>query len=849
MKKKKTLKDKTKIYIGMLICLSICYSAKAGPPADSCPSGLCNRSMEDTFINGVAKYWGSSGSGYFNEHTYYVHEGNKSQEISWNGFGSEEFGPSVIYQSITALQPSASYLVSAWFKFRFEAMMGGEGWIIGEIEFSVGSDPNGGTNPDVVNNWMSVQDSAYGYYEGDWQKITTFLSPVNDTATLFIKCEGTGDAVTEEPGCTPGCDPYVDPGCIPCEPMPAPWDAFCYIDDVNLQSLEIDSVNSTATATTPIAATGASYSEVTITVLNINGVPLEDIPAAEIIINCSGSGNQIFGLTPTDANGQTVARIASTVAETKTVSITVLGTALSDTPLIEFSEPVNIYKPCKEMNLLASDGASYDHFGNSVAVDGDTAIVGAYSDDDNGNNSGSAYVFGFDGSNWIEQEKLLASDGAAGDNFGISVAVDGDTAVVGAYHDDANGNNSGSAYVFVFDGSSWIEEAKLLASDGAADDNFGNSVAVDGNAVIIGAAQSDANGYNSGSVYVFGFDGTNWIEEAKLLASDGASYDYFGNSVAIYGDIVLIGSYYDDDNGSGSGSVYAFNFDGSNWNEVSKLLASDGSSYDYFGCSVALDDDVAIIGAKQNDDYYDNSGSAYIFRSFDGMNWTQEAKLLAYDVAEADNFGFSVAIDGETAIVGATFDDDNGYNSGSVYIFRFDGQSWVGQLELLAFDGASGDRLGYAVDIDGDTILAGAYDDDNKGYGSGSAYIFKEQLGDFDKDCKVDFFDFAILASSWLSDEGHSNWNRTCNLAFSADAIDLSDLSLFGNNWLTNAQLGDFYKDGKVDFMDFAILASSWLSAEGQINWNRMCNIAPSIEIINLADIAVFADYWLERTQ
>ena len=162
---------------------------------------------------------------------------------------------------------------------------------------------------------------------------------------------------------------------------------------------------------------------------------------------------------------------------------------------------------------MASDGAADDQFGGTVAVAGDRAVVGARFHDDNGDSSGSAYVFRYDGTGWVEEAKLTASDGAADDEFGGSVAVAGDTAVVGApFHAD-NGSTSGSAYVFRYDGTDWVEEAKLTASDGAADDQFGGLVAVSGDTLVVGAEGDDDNGSFSGSAYVFHYDGTGWVEE------------------------------------------------------------------------------------------------------------------------------------------------------------------------------------------------------------------------------------------------------------------------------------------------------------------------------------------------
>jgi len=234
------------------------------------------------------------------------------------------------------------------------------------------------------------------------------------------------------------------------------------------------------------------------------------------------------------------------------------------------------FADCELAKLLASDGAQDDWFGYSVSVSGDTTVIGAYRDDDNGSDSGSAYIFRFNGSNWVQEAKLLASDGAANDYFGISVGISGDTAVIGA--------SNGSAYIFRFNGSSWVQESKLLASDGA----LGQSVGISGDAAVIGASGDDDNGEYSGSAYIFRFNGSNWIEEAKLLASDGAAHDSFGISVGIWGDTAVIGAVGDDDNGNDSGSSYIFRFNGSSWVQEAKLLASDGAEDDYFGWSVGI---------------------------------------------------------------------------------------------------------------------------------------------------------------------------------------------------------------------------------------------------------------------
>ena len=306
--------------------------------------------------------------------------------------------------------------------------------------------------------------------------------------------------------------------------------------------------------------------------------------------------------------------------------------------------------------------------------------------------------------NWLEQDKLLASDGAGWDQFGYCVSISGDYAIIGASHNDDNGDHSGSAYIFKRDGTSWTEEAKLIASDGAEYDSFGRSVSIDGDYAIIVARYDDDNGDASGSAYIFKRDGTTWNEQAKLLASDGAERDYFGSSVTIYRNYAIIGATDDDDNGDESGSAYIFKRDGTSWTEEAKLIASDGTEGDAFGHSVSIDGDYAIIGAYGDDDY---SGSAYVFKR-DGTSWNEQDKLLASDGAERDYFGRSVSISGDYAIIGAYGDDDNGDHSGSAYLFRkLDPNAPNAPTITGKTNGKKGTEYEYtfnAVDPDGDNV-------------------------------------------------------------------------------------------------------------------------------------------------
>ncbi|MHC4211231.1 MAG: hypothetical protein ACYSWT_16120, partial [Planctomycetota bacterium] len=376
--------------------------------------------------------------------------------------------------------------------------------------------------------------------------------------------------------------------------------------------------------------------------------------------------------------------------------------------------------PCEVAKILASDGADSDDFGMSVAVSGDVVVVGANRNDDNGADSGSAYVYRWNSSSWVET-KLLPSDGAADDYFGHSVAVSGDVAVVGAHQNDDAGADSGSAYVFRWNGASWLE-TKLTASDGAAGDEFGFAVAVSGDVVVVGARGDDDNGDYSGSAYVYRWNGTSWVE-AKLAASDGFDGDSFGHAVGASEDVVVVGAPQTDRWGPESGSAYVFRWNGSSWVEETQLVPFDGWHDDYFGTALAINGDAVVVGAPNDDGIGNNSGSAYPYR-WNGTVWLEEGKLAPPDGATDDYFGTAVGVSGDVAVVGAVLDDDNGFDSGSAYVYRWNGAVWLEEGKLLASDGAIGDFFGDSVGVSGDVAVIGAWGVDDAGNSAGAAYFF-----------------------------------------------------------------------------------------------------------------------------
>ena len=317
------------------------------------------------------------------------------------------------------------------------------------------------------------------------------------------------------------------------------------------------------------------------------------------------------------------------------------------------------------------------------------ASLGASGDDDNGEGSGSAYVFERIGGAWTETAKLTASDGAPGDAFGFAVDVDGDVALVGAWLDDDNGNDSGSAYAFERIEGVWNETAKLSAPDFGPFDFFGDSVSVSGATAVVSAIRDDDAGNNAGAAYVFEKIDGAWTQTAKLTGADTEAYDNFGDWVSLSGSTLLIGAWQDDDNGTDSGSAYVFERGGGVWTETAKLTAADGAEGDHFGWAVGVGDDVAVVGANFDDDHGDGSGSAYVFKRV-GAKWTQAAKVNPSGGAAADLFGNAIALGGDAAFIASPADDDNGTESGSVFVFDLNCScpadvSGDGELSILDF--------------------------------------------------------------------------------------------------------------------------------------------------------------------
>nr|WP_315493197.1 FG-GAP repeat protein [uncultured Rhodoferax sp.] len=478
--------------------------------------------------------------------------------------------------------------------------------------------------------------------------------------------------------------------------------------------------------------------------------------------------------------------------------------------------------------VKAPNAEGYDFFGNSVAISGDTLVVVAEAEDSNqttitngstasadnsASGAGAAYVFVRSGTTWSQQAYLKAPNAEANDRFGFSVAISGDTIVVGALYEDSNQttitngssastNNSaslaGAAYVFVRNGSSWTQQAYLKAPNAEASDFFGSSVAISGDTIVVGAtseasnqttitngstASADNLASRAGAAYVFVRSGSSWSQQAYLKAPNAEADDHFGTSVAISGDTIVVGANLEDSNQttitngssasvnnsvSNAGAAYVFVRSGSSWSQQAYLKASNAEANDRFGNSVAISGDTIVVGAHYEDSNQttitngstasaDNSasaaGAAYVFvRS--GSSWSQQAYLKAPNVGTGDQFGESVAISGDTIVVGANGEasnqttstngstasaDNSASDAGAAYVFVRNGSSWSQQAYLKAANAESDDYFGSSVAISGSTVVVGAYGEssnqttithgstasaDNSATTAGAAYIF-----------------------------------------------------------------------------------------------------------------------------
>jgi len=576
------------------------------------------------------------------------------------------------------------------------------------------------------------------------------------------------------------------------------------------------------------------------------------------------------GLTAFDADGV----VLPATFEVRVGASTGAGTRAADVLLLNVDDrmaryPLTIDPVAQQAYLKASNTGIDDRFGTDVAVSGDTVVVGAPYEDSNAtgvngnqaNNSldhaGAAYVFVRSGMSWIQQAYLKASNTNSNDEFGRAVAVSGDTLVIGAQYEDSNatginGNqadnsliNPGAAYVFVRSGTTWSQQAYLKASNTGAVDFFALTVAVSGDTVVVGADGEDSNAtgvngnqanntaFSAGAAYVFVRSGATWSQQAYVKASNTNGGDRFGGSVSVSGDTLVVGAEQEDssavgvngnqlDNStSGAGAAYVFLRSSSTWSQQAYIKPSNTGASDKFGISVAVSGDTVVVGAYDEasnatgvgGDQANNSafgaGAAYVFvRS--GASWSQQAYLKASNTGTGDRFGSSVAVSGDTVVVGATDEASNATGvggdqannsalfAGAAYVFVRSGATWTQQAYLKASNNGAGDNFGTSVAVSGGTVVVGAIGEDSNATGVNG-----------------------VQANNSASDSGAAHLyfiapSMDCNGNGVPDEVELAGNDCNGNGVPYDCEsgvgccLGDLNGDGVVDGADLGIFLGSW---------------------------------------
>jgi hypothetical protein len=355
--------------------------------------------------------------------------------------------------------------------------------------------------------------------------------------------------------------------------------------------------------------------------------------------------------------------------------------------------------------VIIDDGAQEDFFGWSVAIDGQTALVGAYGVTVNGQEQqGAAYVFTESNGIWTQTATLIANDGVRFDIFGSAVALSGSVAAIGAYQSN---HSIGAVYVFTGSGSAWTQKAKLTADDGVRNDCLGWSVAVSSAGVLAGAPFASVDGIQVGAVYAFGANGGSWSQTQKVVANNGAIGDFFGDAIAMDGTVAAIGA--DSatiDGHQVQGAAYVFDSSAGSWVQKTELTSDDGAPFDNFGRFVAISGTTIFVGTPYAViDGNAFEGAVYVFDGAGGT-WGQTQKLIASDGAANGYFGWSVAVSGTTALIGANSYSNN-TNPGLVYKFDKSSGIWAQTQELASGDGTGVDLFGWSVALDGTNAVVG----------------------------------------------------------------------------------------------------------------------------------------------
>lgn len=535
-------------------------------------------------------------------------------------------------------------------------------------------------------------------------------------------------------------------------------------------------------------------------------------------------------------------------------------------------------------------------FGNAVAISGNTMVVGARFDSTTASQAGAAYVFVLNGGTWSQQAVLLAPDGAALDKFGESVAISGNTIVVGAYQDDTGFTNGGSAYVYVRSGTTWTFQQKLTPALMAANDEFGNAVGITGDSIIVGAHFADLpSNSDAGAAYVFQRSGVTWTEIQKLTPSGGPlGGNNFGESVAMNGGRAVMGASGDNTPQTAAGAVYVYTESGGFYGVQQKLTIVNGSNGDRFGSSVTIEGNTLVGGAREYSPAVGQTayGAAYVYE-FNGTSWISQGRLTASDSTSFDRFGWSVAVSNNVIAVGAREDDTTaGADAGSAYIFTRVGNGWSETQKIAPTDTFNGDRFGVSVALSFGNLVVGAAEKNlTNPNGQGAAYYFTVQapavFADFDGDGKSDVSVFRPSSGTWYL-QSFDNSVRAFQFGTSNDKIvpadydgdGKTDIAIYrpstGAWYVLRSSNSSFYSisfgistdipvpadyegDGKADIAVFRQSEGTWFISKSSggiqiTQWGAIGDIPVNADYDGdgKADIAIFrpsnGQWWLNRS-
>lgn len=368
------------------------------------------------------------------------------------------------------------------------------------------------------------------------------------------------------------------------------------------------------------------------------------------------------------------------------------------------SEEAEIASSQQSQKLFASDGVTLDDFGSKISTDGTTLVIGARFADFTGADNGAAYVYTRTGSTWTFVQRLTSSTVASNmaESFGASVAVEGNTIVIGAHKADKTPNRDcGAFYIFQNTGGVWSQVQKVWAPDFSADDHFGWSISLEGGTILVASPEDDDKGVDGGSIYVYSLSGSTATYTGKLYGTDTVAGDAFGKSLDRDGNTLVVGAHGHDTPYLYGGAAYVFSLSGGVWTQSAKLTASDIAPGDQFGFGVSASGNRVLVSSIAADPKGSDSGAAYVFVRGANGAWTQEQKLTASDGAAGDNLGRGLSLEGNVAVIGSVGKTTYGAFSGEAYLYSLGATGWTEDQKLFASDPTTDARFGYWVEGNG----------------------------------------------------------------------------------------------------------------------------------------------------